>query len=221
MARNYSIAEATRIICEGTDKEAMLDLGRRYPLLAIKLAVITAKAPEIVELMACAPDYLSANKMNKGLKDGVTESDDAEDQDDEQDAEVEEEKPAKRAGKRGAAKKPAKKVEPEDDDDEEEEAETESGDDANPYAGKSAVELYKECKKRGLKIKSKMKASEYAAALVEDDNKGSGSDDAEDGDDWDEDEPEEKPAKKAPKGKKAPAKKAKEEDEDDDDDWDI
>lgn len=68
-------------------------------------------------------------------------------------------KPAKKAA-------PKKEAEPEDDaedwDDEEDEQE-------DPYAGKTAMELYKECKKRGISAKPKMKAADYAKLLKEDD----------------------------------------------------
>ena len=69
-------------------------------------------------------------------------------------------KPAKKSA-------PKKEAEPEEDaddwDDEEEDEEK------DPYAGKTAMELYKECKKRGIKAKPKMKAADYAKLLKEDD----------------------------------------------------
>ena len=69
-------------------------------------------------------------------------------------------KPAKKS----APKKEAEPKEDADDwDDEEEEEEK------DPYAGKTAMELYKECKKRGIKAKPKMKAADYAKLLKEDD----------------------------------------------------
>lgn len=100
----------------------------------------------------------------------------------------------------------------------------------NPYEGKSAMELYKECKKRGLKAEPKKKAVYYAELLDKDDAKAD-DEDAGDDEDWGDDEADEEP-KKAPakkaSAKKAPAKKeskptskAKAKAEDDDDDWDI
>lgn len=100
----------------------------------------------------------------------------------------------------------------------------------SPYEGKSAMELYKECKKRGLKAEPKKKAAYYAELLDKDDAKAD-DEDAGDDEDWSDgeadEEPKKAPAKKAP-AKKAPAKKeskpaskAKAQAEDDDDDWDI
>lgn len=114
--------------------------------------------------------------------------------------------------------------EPESDEDEEDKG-------TNPYEGKSAMELFKECKKRGLKAEPKKKAAYYAELLTKDDAKANGEDADGDDEDWGDDEadeePKKAPAKKAP-AKKAPAKKeskpatkAKAQAEDDDDDWDI
>ena len=100
----------------------------------------------------------------------------------------------------------------------------------SPYEGKSAMELFKECKKRGLKAEPKKKAAYYAELLDKDDAKAD-DEDAGDDEDWSDgeadEEPKKAPAKKAP-AKKAPAKKeskpaskAKAQAEDDDDDWDI
>ena len=101
----------------------------------------------------------------------------------------------------------------------------------SPYEGKSAMELFKECKKRGLKAEPKKKAAYYAELLTKDDAKANGEDADGDDEDWGDDEadeePKKAPTKKAP-AKKAPAKKeskptskAKAQAEDDDDDWDI
>lgn len=102
------------------------------------------------------------------------------------------------------------------------------------YDGMNAMELFKECKKRGIKAAPKKPAKFYVDLLTKADEAEAEAED--DGDDEDWDEPEEKPAKKAEKKseKKAPAKVEKkpikqtkkpepEEDEaeDDGDDWDI
>ena len=64
MAKNYTFNEAVKIIAKGTDLEAITDIGRRYPVLAHKIAVVTAKAgEEFVDLMGYMPDYLTANKV--------------------------------------------------------------------------------------------------------------------------------------------------------------
>ena len=104
------------------------------------------------------------------------------------------------------------------------EAEEEAAEATDAYEGKSAMELFKECKKRGIKVAPKKPAKFYADLLVKNDAENAEADEAED-DDWDDEpkaeakepkKPEKKPAKKA---EKKPAKKAEAEDEDDD--WDI
>ena len=198
MAKNWTMAEATKAIVDGTNDAALQDLGRRFPLTTVKIAQIGAKAPEITELMAAFPSHMTVRKIESTLKDGVEEIE-TEDIDEETEPE---EKPAK--AKKAPAKMIAKaKAEEEDDEDEGE------------YAGMSAMDLYKECKNRGIKAAAKKPAKYYVDLLEKDDASG-------DDDDWD-DEPEEKPASKAakkPAAKKA-AKKAEPEDDDDDDEWDI
>ena len=244
MAKNYTFAEAVKIINAGTDMESIIDIGRRYPTLLHKVTKVTAKAGEdFVDLMNFMPDYLTANKVNTAIKNtagGNTETD-------ESDADVEEAAPAEdtevedtddsvwnesmsakqlwdilgKAGKRKLAKstKKADLIEackkafgatPEVED------ETE----ANPYEGKSAMELFKECKKRGIKAAPKKNAKFYAELLIKAD--ADTSKEENDSDDWDEEEikEENKPAKKTEK--KESKKSAKQEEAaDDDDDWDI
>ena len=113
-----------------------------------------------------------------------------------------------------------------------EEAETSE----NPYEGKSAMDLFKECKKRGIKVAPKKPAKFYADLLIKADASTDDADEAEaesdddaneakaESDDWDEEEAhkeEKKTAdKKADKKATKPAKKAEAEAEGDDD-WDI
>jgi hypothetical protein len=218
MAKNYTFNEAVKIIAKGTDLEAITDIGRRYPVLAHKIAVVTAKAgEEFVDLMGYMPDYLTANKVNTAIKAGIAESgsnEDAEDTEAEattEDAGEEdvteavqwdESMSAKRlwdilgkAGKRKLAKstKKADLIEAckqafgasatEDDEAETEEAETE----ANPYNGKSAMELFKECKARKIKAAPKKPAKFYADLLIKDDAAKAKAAEAEseEDDDWD------------------------------------
>lgn len=252
MAKNYTFAEAVKIINAGTDMESITDIGRRYPILLQKVTKVAALAGEaFVDLMNYMPDYLTANKVNTALKNAVgdTETEDAETdtEDGESDTAANdvgekdyESMSAKemwdllgKAGKRKLAKstKKADLVEAckkafgagaEDETEvESEEAETE----ANPYEGKSAMELFKECKKRGIKAEPKKTAKFYAELLVKDDAKESTETESE-SDDWDEDEAKEekkpaaKPAAKPAKKAEKPAKKA-EKAETEDDDWDI
>ena len=107
MAKNYTIAEAVQIIAENGDNEALMDLGKRYPLLTQKIARVAVKAGEdFVDLMSFMPEYLSANKVNSAIKKMLDEAPDAdEDVEDDGDEDEAEEKPAKNAGKKAPAKK--------------------------------------------------------------------------------------------------------------------
>lgn len=263
MAKNYTFNEAVKIIAKGTDLEAITDIGRRYPVLAHKIAVVTAKAgEEFVDLMGYMPDYLTANKVNTAIKAGITESgsdEDAEDTEAEAEATTEdagedvteataqwdESMSAKqlwdilgKAGKRKLAKSTKKAdlveackqafgaaTEAEAEDAEAEDDATE----ANPYEGKSAMELFKECKARKIKAAPKKPAKFYADLLIKDDAAKAEATEAEseEDDDWSDEEAEapkkeeKKAAKPAAKGGNAKAAKKAETESEDDDDWDI
>lgn len=113
------------------------------------------------------------------------------------------------------------------DDTAEEEAdeEVEADESENPYDGISAPELFKECKKRGIKAAAKKPAKYYVELLMKSDAEAAAGTEAEDEEDgWGDDEEEEipTPTKAEKKTVKKTAKKpAKEEEADDDDDWDI
>ena len=249
MAKNYTFNEAVKIIAKGTDLEAITDIGRRYPVLAHKIAVVTAKAgEEFVDLMGYMPDYLTANKVNTAIKAGITESGSDEDAEDaeakattedagedatEATAQWDESMSAKqlwdilgKAGKRKLAKSTKKadlveackqafgaatEAEAEDD-----------ATEANPYEGKSAMELFKECKARKIKAAPKKPAKFYADLLIKDDAAKAEATEAEseEDDDWG-DEEAEAPKKEKKALDKKPAKKAAAKDEDKDDDWNI
>ena len=118
MAKNYTIAEAVQIIAEKEDNEALIDLGKRYPLLTQKITRVVTKAGEdFVDLMSFMPEYLSANKVNSSIKKMLDEAPDVDDDDDAEDDEAEE-KPvkAKKAAPKKSAK-PAKKAADDDDED--------------------------------------------------------------------------------------------------------
>lgn len=254
MAKNYTFAEAVRIINEGKDLEAITDIGRRYPVLLHKVTKVTTHAGDnFVDLMNYMPDYLTANKVNSALKNaagGNTEADDVDGDTEANEVEATEAEATDtgnvdyeamsgkqlwdllgKAGKRKLAKstKKADLIEAckqafgagatEDVEDAEEAEETTE---ANPYEGKSAMDLFKECKKRGIKAAPKKTAKFYADLLVKADAEAANATEAE-SDDWDEEETAEEPAKETKKPeKKASAKKAaKKEEADDDDDWDI
>lgn len=255
MAKNYTFNEAVKIIAKGTDLEAITDIGRRYPVLAHKIAVVTAKAgEEFVDLMGYMPDYLTANKVNTAIKAGITESGSDEDAEDteneattedagedatEATAQWDESMSAKqlwdilgKAGKRKLAKstKKADLVEAcKQAFGAATEAEAEDAE-ANPYEGKSAMELFKECKARKIKAAPKKPAKFYADLLIKDDAAKAEATEAEseEDDDWGDEEaeaPKKEDKKAAPKasakGGKAKAAKKAEAESDDDEDWDI
>lgn len=264
MAKNYTFNEAVKIIAKGTDLEAITDIGRRYPVLAHKIAVVTAKAgEEFVDLMGYMPDYFTANKVNTAIKAGITESGSDEDAEDteaeattedagedatEATAQWDESMSAKRlwdilgkAGKRKLAKSTKKadlveackqafgaatEAEAEAEDAEAEDDATE----ANPYEGKSAMELFKECKARKIKAAPKKPAKFYADLLIKDDAAKAEATEAEseEDEDWGDEEaeaPKKEDKKAAPKasakGGKAKATKKAEAESEDDEDWDI
>lgn len=256
MAKNYTFNEAVAIIAAGKDMEAITDIGRRYPVLAHKIAVVAAKAgEEFVDLMGYMPDYLTANKVNTAIKAGITES--GSDEDDTEDeateaatedatdggAEWNENMSAKqlwdilgKAGKRKLAKstKKADLIEAckqafgGASEDAEDEAEDEAAESENAYEGKSAMELFKECKARKIKAAPKKPAKYYVDLLVKDDAAKAEATKAEsDDEDWGDEEAEapkkeeKKAAKPAAKGGKAKTTKKAEAESEDDDDWDI
>lgn len=254
MAKNYTFNEAVKIIAKGTDLEAITDIGRRYPVLAHKIAVVTAKAgKEFVDLMGYMPDYLTANKVNTAIKAGITESGSEDDEDTEAEAtedagedateataQWDESMSAKqlwdilgKAGKRKLAKstKKADLIEAcKQAFGAATEAEAEAEDtEANPYEGKSAMELFKECKARKIKAAPKKPAKFYADLLLKDDAAKAEATEAEsEDDDWGDEEAEapKKEEKKATskataKGGKAKAAKKAEAEPEDDEDWDI
>lgn len=247
MAKNYTFNEAVKIIAKGTDLEAITDIGRRYPVLAHKIAVVTAKAgEEFVDLMGYMPDYLTANKVNTAIKAGITESGSDDEDATEATAQWDESMSAKqlwdilgKAGKRKLAKSTKKAdlveackqafgaaTEAEAEDAEAEDDATE----ANPYEGKSAMELFKECKARKIKAAPKKPAKFYADLLIKDDAAKAEATEAEseEDDDWGDEEaeaPKKEDKKAAPKaaakGGKAKAAKKAEAESGDDEDWDI
>lgn len=260
MAKNYTFNEAVKIIANGTDLEAITDIGRRYPVLAHKIAVVAAKAgEEFVDLMGYMPDYLTANKVNTAIKAGITESGSEDDEDTEAEAEATEDAgedateataewnenmSAKqlwdilgKAGKRKLAKstKKADLIEAckqafgGASEDAEDEAEDEATESENAYEGKSAMELFKECKARKIKAAPKKPAKFYVDLLLKDDAAKAEATEAEsEDDDWGDEEAEapkkedKKTASKATaKGGKAKAAKKAEAESEDDEDWDI
>lgn len=92
-----------------------------------------------------------------------------------------EDEPKAKAGKKA---KPAKKAEPVEDDTEDEDwDDDEEEEEKDPYAGKTAKELFAMCKERGLKTKPKQSAESYAKLLKEDDAADADDESEEDEDD--------------------------------------
>lgn len=168
MAVNYSIGQAFDVIAKGEDVEAIADIARRFPMVAIHCAKLAGVADVAGPLLGAIPAYVSARKVEKAFKVGA--SDDIEDvEETEAEPEEEAEKPAPKKRARKA------KAEPEPDP-----AESEGG----KYDGMNAMELFKECKKRGIKAQPKKTAKFYKDLLEKNDAEGASDDEGED-DDWD------------------------------------
>lgn len=201
MATNWTLSQALAKITEGTDKVAIQDIGRRFPLTAVALAEIGQNVGA-AKIIGAVPSHITARKIESVLKDGASDQDADEEIDDDAADEEEVKKPAKKV-----AKKPAKNDEAEETEDEEDDP----------------VALYKKCKKAGIKVAPKKSAKYYKDQLA----KAAAADEDADDDDWDDEEEDEKPAPKKKPAKKAPAKKTAkkaepEDDEDEDEDeWDI
>ena len=91
--------------------------------------------------------------------------------------ELDEEEPKKA---KATSKKSAKKAEPVEE--EEDDWDTEDEEEKDPYEGKTAMELFKMCKERGIKAKTKMKADAYVKLLKAADVESEAEDDEDD--DW-------------------------------------
>lgn len=103
MAKNWSAAEAIKVIREGKDKAAISDIGKRFPLFA----VLAASNP--VGIVEALPEYISARKVEISLK-GDVETSEETSENEEEDEEEEEPKPKKKSIK-APAKAPAKSTE--------------------------------------------------------------------------------------------------------------
>ena len=65
MAKNWTAAEAAKVIIEGKDTEAIADIGRRFPNITVKLAKCTAA---VVDVMATLPEYITLRKLEAAFK---------------------------------------------------------------------------------------------------------------------------------------------------------
>lgn len=96
--------------------------------------------------------------------------------------ELEEEEAPKKKASAKAKTKAKKAPEPEDDDDDW--GDDDEEEEADPYAGKSAKELYKMCVDRGIKAKTKQSAEAYAKLLKKADEADAEEDTDDDDDEW-------------------------------------
>ena len=118
MAKNYTAYDAAAIIAAGMKKENALeyqDIMRRFPFFGAMCTKLDETALKLLEVL---PEYMTARKLNRYIKENLGVEEVVADDIDEVEEEVEE--PKKEKSKRG--RKP-KKVEPEEDDLEEEEEE--------------------------------------------------------------------------------------------------
>ena len=201
MAINWSVGEAARELA-GVNKENIMDIGSRFPLFSnLVMKALGGDKEAFVMLMEAVPKT-TARVMEMALKAGTKDkADDADtDEDVAEDKEVapkveepeEEKKPAKKGKKEPAkdekkapdkrGKKAAPKVEETEDEDED------WGDDEeeekDPYAGKSAKQLFDMCKKRGIKAKPRQTPDAYVKLLKKADVEAEADEDEEDDDEW-------------------------------------
>lgn len=200
-----------------------------------------------VDMLSKMPEFMTAGKMDKALKAGAEKTeDDDEDEKDSNDSneksdndysnmsakalyELAKERKIKLTSTKKAdmiaaleefdngglkeekeEKKVTKKETKKNDDED-------ADDDSVDYSKMSAVELFKECKKRGIKAATRQEVEVYIELLKEDDAKKAEPEDEDGWDDNDDEVEEKKPAKTEKKSEK----KSKKEEKDDDEDWDI
>lgn len=176
MAQSYTLGEAAKILAEGKDFEAVGDLHRRFPIFTHKLMnAMSGDKDAVVEFMSYIPDYVNPRKVEKVITADPVEQPE-EDAEPEQQPDKEKPTPKKRRARKA-------------DEDAESESEAEADEEHNDgkYAGKNAMELFKECKKRGIKAAPKKPVKYYIELLEKDDAavEADTADSNDDDDDWD------------------------------------
>lgn len=248
MAQNWNVKQAYAAIKSG-EKDSMIDIGRRFPL-AMAALIKVGESDAIENLFNTFPDHLTMRKIENALREGVKVDDSDNEVEEEatapevEETEIEETDYKKMTGRQvyellrdkglykdcvakmggGNKKQMLEYIEKYGLDGGSEEA-VGSEEETSEYDGMSAMELFKECKKRGIKVKPRQKAAVYVEVLKKADQE-SGSEEEEE---WEEEEPakeEKKAAPKKPVAKpkatvKKPATKKEDPEEDDDDDWNI
>lgn len=175
MAKNWTVKEAVVVLAQGSDKAAIQDIARRFPLFAT-----TASRGEVglLEIIQALPDHITARKIESVLKADIEVT--------EEEEEVKEvkEKPKKakeKPAKRGRKKKVEEVEEVEEEELEDEELEDDEGEEEGDGLDElSLPELRKRAKKAGIKVKGMSKEEIIAALRGEDDEE-----DEDDDDDWD------------------------------------
>lgn len=100
MAKMYNVREMADAF-NSKNYEAQVDFGSRYPLVAIKMAALFAKAPdEAYEFLMALPEYLTGQKLNTSFKNEYLG--DSEESEDTEEVEIKDEpkkteKPVKKA----------------------------------------------------------------------------------------------------------------------------
>lgn len=178
MAQSYTLGEAAKILAEGTDFEAVGDLHRRFPIFTHKLMnAMSGDKDAVVEFVSYIPEYVNPRKVEKVITaEPVEQPEEDTETEVESEQQVEEEKPAPKKRRTSKAKEEAKP-----------EAEVEEEQQDGKYAGKNAMELFKECKKRGIKAAPKKPVKYYIELLENDDAtvEADTADSNDDDDDWD------------------------------------
>ena len=178
MAQSYTLGEAAKILAEGKDFEAVGDLHRRFPIFTHKLVnAMSGDKDAVVEFMSYIPDYVNPRKVEKVITADPVEQPE-EDAETESEPQPDEEKPTPK-------KRRTRKADEEAESEPEAEADEEQND--GKYAGKNAMELFKECKKRGIKAAPKKPVKYYIELLEKDDAavEADTADSNDDDDDWD------------------------------------
>ena len=100
MAKNWTVGDAAKVIFEGVDVSAIMDIGKRFPLFAVACAKVDANG---VKVLSAIPEYITVRKVEAILKGDVAESVDVESDENEEVAEkpVKKDKKEKMLEKRG------------------------------------------------------------------------------------------------------------------------
>lgn len=67
MATNWTLSQALAKITEGTDKVAIQDIGRRFPLTAVALAEIGQNVGA-AKIIGAVPSHITARKIESVLR---------------------------------------------------------------------------------------------------------------------------------------------------------